>query len=72
MESRYRHPSRASLRAEQDRDARRRRHRQAGLALGTASVAAAGIAAAYRMLQNALEPKSSEPDDSGPDDSVQH
>jgi len=62
MESRYRNPSRASLRAEQDRAASRVRPRQAGLLLGTASVAAAGIAAAYRMFQNMLEPKSSDPE----------
>jgi hypothetical protein len=49
--SRYRHPSQASLKAEMARYARRDRHRKAGLALGVASAAATGLAAAFRMLR---------------------
>lgn len=49
--SRYRNPSRASLKAEMARDARRERHRKAGLTLGTVSAAAAGLVAAVRVVR---------------------
>jgi hypothetical protein len=49
--SRYRNPSRASLKAEMARSDRRDRNRKATLTLGTLSVAGAGLAAAYRMLR---------------------
>ena len=50
-QSRYRDPSRASLKAEMARNARRGRHRKATLALGTLSAAATGLVAAFRMLR---------------------
>ena len=49
--SRYRNPSRASLKAEMARTARRERNRKATLTLGTLSAAATGIVAAYRMMR---------------------
>jgi hypothetical protein len=49
--SRYRDPSRASLKAEMARYARRDRNRRATLTLGTVSAAAAGLAAAVRMMR---------------------
>ncbi|GAA1990885.1 hypothetical protein GCM10009838_62770 [Catenulispora subtropica] len=50
-QSRYRHPSRASLKAETARNARRDRHRKATLTVGTLSAAAAGLVTAYRMVR---------------------
>lgn len=50
-QSRYRHPSRASLKAEMARNARRDRNRKATLTLGTLSAAATGLVAAYRMMR---------------------
>jgi hypothetical protein len=49
--SRYRNPSRASLKAEMARNARRDRNRKATLTLGAVSAAATGLAAAYRMMR---------------------
>ena len=50
-QSRYRHPSRASLKAEMARNERRDRNRKATLTLGTLSAAATGLVAAYRMMR---------------------
>ncbi|NUR28841.1 MAG: hypothetical protein HOV83_23870 [Catenulispora sp.] len=55
-QSRYRHPSRASLRAETARNARRDRNRKAALAVGAVGAvgaAAAGLVSAYRMMRGA-------------------
>jgi hypothetical protein len=49
--SRFRNPSRASLKAEMTRTARRDRNRKATLAVGTLSAATAAVVSAYRMMR---------------------
>ncbi|WP_194894800.1 hypothetical protein [Catenulispora pinisilvae] len=48
MDVRYKHPSRASLRAFEDRQARRQRNRTVGAVVGGVSVAVAAAAAVLR------------------------